>query len=280
LGWQRARLAAAGVAGRDAFVETADAVQAVVAQQMLDGNGGYTAMAKGVMSAAVTAKVSPGLSPYCRPCGCHHISEQLLRLTALPAGVRLEPVAAPLLFAPLHDWPGPPAEPTGRDALIETYLRLLGPATPADVAGFLGTSRGEVVASWPDGLVEVRVDGRRTWLPADTVDALHDTEPSQAVRLLPPSDPLLQGRDRDLLVPERAHQKALWRVLASPGAVLVDGEIVGTWRAKRSGKGRLDVEVQPFDGLSAADRVNIDEQAQRAAAVRGVAEASVRFERA
>jgi hypothetical protein len=164
--------------------------------------------------------------------------------------------------------------------LIETYLRLLGPATPADAAGFLGTSRGEIGASWPDAAIEVRVDGRRTWLPADAADALHDAEPSQAVRLLPPSDPLLQGRDRDLLVPERAHQKALWRVLASPGAVLVDGEIVGTWRAKRSGQVRLDVEVQPFNRLGAADRVKIDEQAQRVAAVRGVAEASVRFEHA
>jgi len=121
LGWQRARLAEAGVAGRDAFDESAAAVHDVVAEQMLDGNGGYTAMTKGAVSTAVTAKVSPGLSPYCRPCGCHHISEQLLRLTALPGGVRLEPVPAPLLLAPLPDWPWPPAE-TGRHRHVDQHL--------------------------------------------------------------------------------------------------------------------------------------------------------------
>jgi len=277
LGWQRARLAEAGVAGRDAFDESAAAVHDVVAEQMLDGNGGYTAMTKGAVSTAVTAKVSPGLSPYCRPCGCHHISEQLLRLTALPGGVRLAPVPAPLLLAPLPDWPWPPAEPAGTDTLISTYLRLLGPATPADAAGFLGTSRGELTASWPEGVVEVRVDGRKTWLPVDSADALRDAEPSRVVRLLPPSDPLLQGRDRDLLVPDRAHQKALWRALQSPGALLVNGEITGTWRAKLAGKRRLDLEVRPFSSLAPADRAKIDEQAQRVAAVRGVAEAGVRY---
>lgn len=93
------------------------------------------------------------------------------------------------------------------------------------------------------------------------------------MRLLPPSDPLLQGRDRDLLVPDRAHQKALWRALQSPGALLVNGEITGTWRAKLAGKRRLDVEVRPFSSLAPADRAKIGEQAQRVAAVRGVAEA-------
>lgn len=239
--------------------------------------GGYTAMTKGAVSAAVTARISPGLSPWCRPCGTHHVSEQLLRLTALPAGVRLEPGPGPLLLAPIDGWPGRPAEPAGTDALINTYLRLLGPATAADAAGFIGTTRGEAMASWPDGLAQVLVDGRKTWLPAESVDGLRDAEPSGLIRLLPPSDPLLQGRDRTLLVPDRAHQQQLWRALGSPGALLINDEIAGTWRATRAGAGRIDVEVHPFASLTAAARATIDEQAQRVGAVRGVGQARVRY---
>ena len=46
---------------------------------------------------------------------------------------------------------------------------------------------------------------------------------------------LLQGADRELLVPDAAQRAAL-DVTRRPGAVLVGGEIVGTWR-------RANVEV-------------------------------------
>jgi hypothetical protein len=41
---------------------------------------------------------------------------------------------------------------------------------------------------------------------------------------------LLHGADRELLVPDAAQRSALWTSRVWPGAVLVDGEIVGTWR--------------------------------------------------
>src|SRR2546428_127473 len=51
-------------------------------------------------------------------------------------------------------------------------------------------------------------------------------------RLLPSGDAcfLLQGGDRELLVPDASRRRALWTPRVWPGAVLVDGEIVGTWR--------------------------------------------------
>ena len=76
------------------------------------------------------------------------------------------------------------------------------------------------------------------------------------VRLLGPYDLLVQGKDRDLLVPEAAHRKQLWPALGRPGPLLADGEIVGCWRPRAKGK-KLDLEVelwQPEAVTKAGDR--------------------------
>ncbi len=151
LGWQRARLAAVGMAARAAYRTVAEAVAAV-----LDGP-----LSKSELSGAVTARIPPELAPYCRPCGTHHVAEQLLRLAGLPGGARLRPGTKPLVLEPLPGWAGPPAdEAAGTAALQESYLHLFGPAVDADVAGYLGTSRAAVVPDRPDGLVPVSVGGR------------------------------------------------------------------------------------------------------------------------
>ena len=41
---------------------------------------------------------------------------------------------------------------------------------------------------------------------------------------------LLQGEERALLVPDTDHRSALWTPRVWPGAVLLDGEVRGTWR--------------------------------------------------
>jgi hypothetical protein len=41
---------------------------------------------------------------------------------------------------------------------------------------------------------------------------------------------LLQGADRVLLVPNERQRRALWTSRVWPGALLVEGETVGTWR--------------------------------------------------
>jgi hypothetical protein len=98
------------------------------------------------------------------------------------------------------------------------------------------------------------------------------------VRLLPPSDPYLQARDRDLLVPDKTRQKAVWRILANPGAIVVDGEVVGLWRAKRAGRSRLDITLQPFAELAGDRRTALEEEAAVVAAVRGAGDVRVRYE--
>lgn len=66
---------------------------------------------------------------------------------------------------------------------------------------------------------------------------------ASGVRLLPPNDPLLRLVDRQLLAADADHRKELFRAVGGPGALLVDGAVTGTWRAKTTGS-RLAVSVR------------------------------------
>ncbi|RLP89484.1 winged helix DNA-binding domain-containing protein [Micromonospora sp. BL4] len=254
--------------GLTAFRATAEAFQAVVTAEL----------ERGVVSRAVSDRVPAELTYDCRACQARHISGSVFQQAGLAGGVRLVVSGRAARLAPLPDQPGPPAAAAHTAELVATYLRLLGPATPADAAGFLGTTATELRQVWPSGLVEVRVDGRAAWLPADALDALTGAPAPRLVRLLPPGDPLLAGRDRDLLVPVREHQRQLWRAIGNPGALLVDGEVVGTWRARQAGKGRLELTVQAFSALSARVRREIDAEAVTVAAARAATDVRVRVE--
>src|SRR5262249_48725240 len=130
--------------GLAAFAAAADALHALV----------KTPMAKGDLTREVSARVPPSLTYWCDPCQARHISGGLLQQVGLPAGVRVVPVGQATRLAPAGGWPGVPAEASGTASLVRTYLRLLGPATPADVARFLGTTRTEVRRAWPEDLAE------------------------------------------------------------------------------------------------------------------------------
>ncbi len=87
------------------------------------------------------------------------------------------------------------------------------------------------------------------------------------VRLLGPFDLFLQGRDRDLVVPDPAARKDLWRTLGRPGAVLAGDEVVGSWRPRASGR-KLRLAVSIWDG--GEPPAGLDAEAERLAAFRGV----------
>ncbi|MFF0369777.1 DNA glycosylase AlkZ-like family protein [Micromonospora sp. NPDC005087] len=254
--------------GLAAFRATAEAFQAVVT----------TELERGVVSRAVSERVPAELTYDCRACQARHISGSVFQQAGLAGGVRLVVAGRAARLAPLPDWSGPPAAAAHTAELVTTYLRLLGPAAPADAAGFLGTAAAELRRVWPAGLVEVLVDGRAVWLPAEALDALTGAPAPRLVRLLPPGDPFLAGRDRDLLVPAKEHQRQLWRAIGNPGALLLDGEIAGTWRARQAGKGRLELTVSPFSALPARVRREVDAEAATVAAARAAADVQVRVE--
>lgn len=258
--WQRKQVEDAGVSAMDALFTAAKAIRKAV-------TGVRT---KGTVSGAVTKLIPDGLSYACRGCGVVHIYEQLMRVASIHAGVRLEAGATPATLAPLERRSAMKTSPDAKAAtrVVEGYLRINGPAAPGDAAAYVGTTRTGVDAMWPSDLVEVRVDGKKAFLPADRVPLLENPPEPDVVRLLPPLDPFVQARDRAVLVPDKVRQKEVWKILGSPGALLADGEIAGVWRAKASGKKRLDFTVTAFDTPRPAVRKAAEEEAARVAATR------------
>lgn len=258
---------ASGMRARDALRFVAEQLADIVTEPMR----------KGDVSTALTPRLPAAFTVDCRRCKATHIHETLFRCAVLHAGITFDPAERAVTFVPAPGWPGVPDDTVGSAHLGRDYLRLLGPATPKEVAGFLGTKPSELRAAWPDGLAEVDLDGAPTWIPQEALDVLTAPPDPPAVRLLPPSDPLLQARDRDLLVGDREQRKALWPILGRPGALLVDGEVAGIWRARKKGR-RLEVTVEPFRRLGRSTRRGIDEEAALLAAVRGAVGAAVTIE--
>jgi hypothetical protein len=266
-----ARLAGTGTHLRKLGIGALDVLAATVAayEEVVTGE-----VPKGEASAALTQRVPDAASSWCRSCEAHHISDQLMRVAALPGGARLVPGGKATL-APIPRWPGAPTERDGLDEVVLAYLTLHGPAAKGDVASYLGTTQRAIAPSWPeDRLEEVTVDGRRAWIAADALDALMDPPTPRLTRLLPRSDPWMLARDREVTVPEKARHKVLWPMLGHPGAVLVDGEVVGAWRTKASAK-RLTVTVEAFDPIPRRARAEIDDEAERIAACRGIGSVEV-----
>lgn len=231
-------------------------------------------MSKGELSGRLAAELPEPYLRFCRSCDAVHLYEQPFRLGALRAGLELEPGTSPPVLRPIPGFTKAAAE--DRFDLIRSYLRLLGPATPKHVAEFLDSPVKEVKARWPVDAVEVGVEGEARWILAEDEAALRSAE-AAGTRLLGPYDLFLQARDRGTLVPDKARAKELWPVLGRPGAVLVDGEIVGTWRPRKSGR-RFNVAVRPWEALPGSVREAVEEQAERLARHRGVALTGVDFE--
>ncbi|TDE97477.1 winged helix DNA-binding domain-containing protein [Occultella glacieicola] len=237
---------------------------------------------KGEMSKQLTARVDEPYLRYCRVCQATHLYEQPFRLSALYAGLELEPGTSPPVLRRIPGWRrrshGPARAPRGpREApehlhVIRAYLRLLGPATQKEVAAYLDAPVRDVVAAWPADAVVVEVQGRATYLLESDLDALVEAEGSGAdedrVRLLAAFDPLLQAKDRDLLVPDEAGRKDLFRTIGRPGAVAAGEEVLGTWRPLTKGA-TMSIRFTPWLSVGPVLRRAIEDQGQELARWRG-----------
>lgn len=271
LSWQRRDVEGAGMPVTKALTVAAEAMRTVTDRTMT----------KGAASEAVTKILPDGLNRWCRGCQATHIHEQVMRLVTLRAGLRLEADVSPATLTPVGGW-GPVTDEPDEQACTEVvrhYLTLHGPGTVADAAGFVTTTRKVAQRMWPaDELAEVELDGKSAFLPSERLGALQNPPEPDFLRLLPPSDPLLQSRDRLTLVPDKEHHKAIWRIIGNPGAVLEGGEINGVWRAKAKGRKALEVTISPFWPLRPASRAAAEHEAARMAAARGLPTSIVRFE--
>jgi winged helix DNA-binding protein len=190
-----------------------------------------------------------------------HPTPIALRFSALTGRTHIRWDASNIWLIPVAR---PGIEPEdARLELARRFLHWLGPATKAGMGRWTGVSPRDASATWKSiegELVAVDVGGERRYMLANDRDALQKAEPIQGVRLLPMDDPLTKT-DKELLVPNeewRAQVLPAWGQSPGylPGAVLVDGEIVGVWQRQQR-----KVRVRLFADLRAGVREAIEAEA-------------------
>jgi winged helix DNA-binding protein len=166
----------------------------------------------------------------------------------------------------------PPPDPTeARADLARRFLHCYGPATAQQFAEWTQRSLGDAKKAFAlieEELVNVTVDRGKAWLLRRDHRALSSPPEPAGVRLLPGQDPYLQQRDRATVLPKEADRRKLWKAIRGPGALLLDGEIVATWRTRTKGT-RLEVTIEPFGRLARAARETISAEAEAIAPFRG-----------
>jgi hypothetical protein len=161
--------------------------------------------------------------------------------------------------------PAPEMEPMeARLELARRYLHVFGPATPQGFGRWAGIKPPAVAAAFErirPTLMPVRTPVGEGWiLAADEDEVRAPAEAAAPARLLPSGDTffLLWDADREVLVPDAARRGELWTARVWPGALLVSGDIAGTWR--RAG---AVVEIQSWRALTRAERDAIEAEATR-----------------
>ena len=183
--------------------------------------------------------------------GVHHNSLRYAAATGTVL-IRWEGARRPTI------WTVPPPAVDPRDARLELarrYLHIYGPTTPEAFAWWAGIRPPHGVAAFQAlgrSLTPVNTPVGDAWILSRDEPTLGAASgPVAPARLLPSGDAylLLQGADRELLVPDTDRRRALWTPRVWPGGLLVDGELVGTWR-----RANLAMTIQPWRPLSRGER--------------------------
>jgi hypothetical protein len=250
-------LAAAGISPTDALTRVVEAAQAELA-------GGVRGT--GELSAAMTARLPESMSLWCERCGSRHICCIAPRSGREVGYVRVDQ----WLGREVPAFGSAGARDAGRE-LLRRFLHCYGPATPADFADWTRIGPADArqrFTELADELQEVSWDGHTGSILRDDIDELRGARPPSGVRLLPPNDPYLLARDRATLIPDPAKRKVIWPSLGAPGTLVVDGEIVATWRSQKKGT-VLRLQISYFDRPIAKAAALIAQEAQLLAELRG-----------
>lgn len=252
-------------------MEALDRVSAAVEDSLRDGP-----RPRDDFHQALRERLPKELLWWCKGCESHHVHPSLWRATGIRGVLAIVGREGRSAVFGL-----PPEAPAMRDPgaeLARRFLRAYGPARPklfADWAG-VATSHGRSLWERAGELVGVDLNGTKAWALADDRAALAEQRQVEGVRLLANLDPLNAGRDRELLVPDAAVRKRIWRVLGGPGTVLVCGEVAALWRPAKKAK-KLLVTVEPLRRLTASAKDELAVEADRLAPLRGAEAAELRI---
>lgn len=248
--------------GGEQYVETvavvADAITSVLS----------STMSKSDVSSLVSERVPAELLVWCERCTSRHVPDGTFRAAGrrVQALIDADPSSGAAVMMP------PPAVKQiavddAPRAMLGTYLRVNGPTSRAQYRDWAGAGTAAVASLWKqcsDNLIRVQVDGKASDAPESVVDALATAAPAEGAVLVPPNDPYLRQVDRTLLVADKERRQQIWRALSPPGAVLIDGDVAGTWRYRRAEHG---ITVSAFDTVTAAARADIEASAEKIAAI-------------
>ncbi|HET6341640.1 MAG TPA: crosslink repair DNA glycosylase YcaQ family protein, partial [Gemmatimonadota bacterium] len=240
-----------------------------VATATKDALGKGRKLDKNELHEELRGRVRGDRMPWCKGCKSHHVAPMLWRYATVKAGARLDSERRYVM--------GKPGRTPAASEAVRRFLHFYGPATPGDFGEWAGLTKSHAQRLWDEvaeDLVDVRVGKGKGWLLSEDVDTLESPpEAEEGIRLIPPGDPYLQKPNRPLLAPDRELSKRLFRPVASPGAVLKDGRLVGLWRVKAKGK-KAEITVEKLGRLSRGEN---EEEARRVAELRGEAEATIVF---
>jgi hypothetical protein len=159
--------------------------------------------------------------------------------------------------------PAPEMDPhKARLELARRYLHVFGPTTPEAFARWAGIGTLSGIAAFETlgkSLTPVRTPIGEAWILSRDEPLFREVPgPAAPARFLPSGDTwfLLQDADRELLVPDERQRRALWTSRVWPGALLVEGETVGTWR-----RAEHLLTIQPWRRLSRAQREAVEAEA-------------------
>jgi hypothetical protein len=181
---------------------------------------------------------------------------------AAPTGtvlIRWEGARAPTIWTV----PAPTMDPAdARLELARRYLHVFGPTTPDAFARWAGIGSAGGRAAFEAlerSLTPVRTPIGEASILADDAETFRASpRPAAPARLLPSGDTyfLLQGVDRELLVTEPNRRAVLWTSRVWPGALLVSGDVVGTWR-----RANAIMTIEPWRRLSIRERHAVEAEA-------------------
>ena len=238
-----------------------------VAEATRDALAGGRVLDKNELHEELRQRVSADYMPWCRSCGSHHVAPILWRYATVKAGARLDSRRRYTLGKPGRA----PAAREAVRALPRPSTARRGRATsPSGRGSSSATPSASGTTSLPTSPRCRSARPRRGCSPT-TSPPWSRRRPRRASACIPPGDPYLQKPNRPLLAPDDALRKRMFRPVASPGAVLKDGRLVGLWKAKAKGK-KSEITVEKLGRFARAD---VEEEAQRVAQLRGAAEAVV-----
>ena len=164
-------------------------------------------------------------------------------------------------------WTVPPPDIAPATATLELarrYLHIFGPATPEAFGKWAGIGVQKAVSAFDDlctELIQVLTPpGDAFMLARDEPTIREAPAHAAAARLLPSGDAYTlraTSEDRALLVPDAGRRRELWTPRVWPGALLVAGEVAGTWR-----RAQRTVTIQAWQRLSRAAREAVRAEAE------------------